>query len=161
MGRNYSDCRASELTDRQVSGFYWFLENTEKTKASSETFLRLMPWLVFSFFRPPPHPPPISPNFSLPCPLSHIFSLPTLFYPDSSAVFTLPVHTPFLVVWTLQLAHTSPSTHPPCQPPKPPPAPSPPPPPAPHCLPFPYPVPPAQQFPPLWLLLVNFGTVGA
>ena len=35
MGRDYSDCRASELTDRQVSGFVfsWFLENTEKRKA--------------------------------------------------------------------------------------------------------------------------------
>ena len=45
MGRDYSDCRASELTDRQVSGFIfsWFLENTEKTKVSQETFLRLMP----------------------------------------------------------------------------------------------------------------------
>ena len=34
--RDYSDCRASELTDSQVSGliFSWFLENTEKTKAS-------------------------------------------------------------------------------------------------------------------------------
>ena len=30
MGRDYSDCRASELTDSQVSGFVfsWFLENT-------------------------------------------------------------------------------------------------------------------------------------
>ena len=41
-------CRASELTDRQVrlvSCFFysWFLENTEKMKASAETFLRLMP----------------------------------------------------------------------------------------------------------------------
>ena len=45
MGRDYSYCRASELTDSQVSGFVfsWFLENTEKTKASQETFLRLMP----------------------------------------------------------------------------------------------------------------------
>ena len=36
MGRDYSDCRASELTDCQVSGFvfFWFLENTEKTTAS-------------------------------------------------------------------------------------------------------------------------------
>ena len=36
MDRDYSYCRASELTDRQVSGFVfsWFLENTEKTKAS-------------------------------------------------------------------------------------------------------------------------------
>ena len=36
MGRDYSNCRASELTDRQVSGFVFsrFLENTEKTKAS-------------------------------------------------------------------------------------------------------------------------------
>ena len=45
-GRDYSDCRASELTDRQVSGFVfsWFHENTvtEKTKALQETFLRLM-----------------------------------------------------------------------------------------------------------------------
>ena len=34
MGRYYSDCRASELTDRQVSGFVfsWFLENTEKRR---------------------------------------------------------------------------------------------------------------------------------
>ena len=38
MGRHYSNCRASELTDRQVSGFIfsWFLENTEKMKASSK-----------------------------------------------------------------------------------------------------------------------------
>ena len=45
MGRDYSDSRASELTDRQVSGFVysWFLENTEKTKALKENFLRLMP----------------------------------------------------------------------------------------------------------------------
>ena len=42
MGRDYSYCRASELTDHQVSGFV-FTENTEKAKASSETFLRLMP----------------------------------------------------------------------------------------------------------------------
>ena len=36
MGRDYSYCRASELTDLQVSGifFFWFLKNTEKTKAS-------------------------------------------------------------------------------------------------------------------------------
>ena len=35
MGRDYSNCRASELTDHQVSGFVfsWFLENTEKTLA--------------------------------------------------------------------------------------------------------------------------------
>ena len=34
------DCRASDLTDRQVSGFIfsWFLENTERTKALSETY---------------------------------------------------------------------------------------------------------------------------
>ena len=45
MCRDYGDCRASELTDRHVSGFvfFWFLENTEKMKASKETFLRLMP----------------------------------------------------------------------------------------------------------------------
>ena len=36
MGRDHSYCRASELTDRQISGFVYslFLENTEKTKAS-------------------------------------------------------------------------------------------------------------------------------
>ena len=36
MGRDYGDYRASELTERQVRGFVysWFLENTEKTKAS-------------------------------------------------------------------------------------------------------------------------------
>ena len=36
MCRDYSYCGALELTDRQVSGFVysWFLENTEKTKAS-------------------------------------------------------------------------------------------------------------------------------
>ena len=41
----FRDCTTSELTDHQVSGFVysWFLENTEKTKASLETFLRLMP----------------------------------------------------------------------------------------------------------------------
>ena len=35
VGREYSYCRASELTDCQVSGFVysWFLENTEKMKA--------------------------------------------------------------------------------------------------------------------------------
>ena len=35
MGRDYSDCWASVLTDSQVSGFVysWFLENTLKTKA--------------------------------------------------------------------------------------------------------------------------------
>ena len=35
MGRDYSYCRASELTDCQVSGFVfsWFLENSEKAKA--------------------------------------------------------------------------------------------------------------------------------
>ena len=50
MGRDYSDCRASELTDRQVSGFVysWFLENTEKTKASSEAFLRLTPQTAYN-----------------------------------------------------------------------------------------------------------------
>ena len=49
-GRDYSNCRTSELTDRQVSGFIfsWFLENAEKTKASWETFLRLMPLTVKS-----------------------------------------------------------------------------------------------------------------
>ena len=36
MARDYSLCRALELTDHQVSGFVfsWFLENTENTKAS-------------------------------------------------------------------------------------------------------------------------------
>ena len=45
MGRDTSYYRALELTDLQVSGFVfsWFLENTEKTKASKETFLSLMP----------------------------------------------------------------------------------------------------------------------
>ena len=45
MGRNYNCHTALELTNRQVSGFVfsWFHENTEKTKASSETVLRLMP----------------------------------------------------------------------------------------------------------------------
>ena len=40
MGRDYSNCRASELTDCQVSGFVfsWFLENTEKTKALVRDF---------------------------------------------------------------------------------------------------------------------------
>ena len=35
MGRDCSYCRASELTDSQVSGFIysWFVENTETTKA--------------------------------------------------------------------------------------------------------------------------------
>ena len=49
MGRDYSYCRASELTDCQVSGFVfsWLLENTEKTKALQETFLRLMPLAGF------------------------------------------------------------------------------------------------------------------
>ena len=50
MDRDYSNCRALELTDHQVSGFVfsWFLENTEKTKASQDTFLRLMPIRDFS-----------------------------------------------------------------------------------------------------------------
>ena len=45
MGSDYSDCRALELTDSQVSGFvhFWFLENTEKMNSPEETFLRLMP----------------------------------------------------------------------------------------------------------------------
>ena len=45
MGRNYNCYTAFELTNCQVSGFVfsWFHENTEKTKASSETVLRLMP----------------------------------------------------------------------------------------------------------------------
>ena len=45
MGRDYRDYRVSELTDSQVSGlvYTWFLENTEKMKALSETFLRLIP----------------------------------------------------------------------------------------------------------------------
>ena len=49
MGRDYSYCRASALTDSKVSGFIysWILENTGKTKASWETFLRLMPKTVF------------------------------------------------------------------------------------------------------------------
>ena len=36
MDRDYSNCRASDMTDHQVSGFVfsWFLENTEKMKAS-------------------------------------------------------------------------------------------------------------------------------
>ena len=35
MDRDYSYCRASELTDLQVSGFVFslFLANTDKTKA--------------------------------------------------------------------------------------------------------------------------------
>ena len=48
MGSDYRDCRALDLTDCQVSGFIfpWFLEITQKTKASWETFLRLMPRVV-------------------------------------------------------------------------------------------------------------------
>ena len=40
MGRDCSDCRASELTIRQVSGFVysWFLENTEKRRPSKRLF---------------------------------------------------------------------------------------------------------------------------
>ena len=61
MGRDYSNCRASELTDLQVSGFVfsWFLKNTEKTRASSETFLRLTPqtgWGLTLPRKPPPTP---------------------------------------------------------------------------------------------------------
>ena len=54
IGRDYCDCRASELTDRQVNGFVfsWFLENTENTKASQETFLRLMPWAGWGLKNP-------------------------------------------------------------------------------------------------------------
>ena len=61
MGRDYSNCRASELTDLQVSGFVfsWFLENTEKTRASSETFLRLTPQTGWGLTLPriPPQTP--------------------------------------------------------------------------------------------------------
>ena len=52
IGRDYSDCRGSELTDRQVSGFIysWFLGKYKKTKASKEIFLRLMPRTDFHCF---------------------------------------------------------------------------------------------------------------
>ena len=47
MGRDYSFCRAFELTDCQVRGFVfsWFPSSRKyrKNKATQETFLRLMP----------------------------------------------------------------------------------------------------------------------
>ena len=68
MGRNYSDCRASELTDRQVSSFVysWFLESTEKNEGLVRDFSKAhapdCPWFEYGFWLPAYTTPIFSPD---------------------------------------------------------------------------------------------------